>query len=180
MSSVLSGISQNSRAGSHLVVYMASATYFVADATQGTATLAEGLRSSVGATAGVVRADGTNITFDTAANAAKYITAATNPTVTATALTGFTIAPAVATQGTMYRDMGKNIYIHVIAANGVPLLFAIMTRVETVAGPAAEGESAPTTGYVATWANQTLSASAGSTVPFVKIGVARIGSGHAF
>jgi hypothetical protein len=80
----------------------------------------------------------------------------------------------------MYRDMGKNIYIHVIAANGVPLLFAIMTRVETVAGPAAEGESAPTTGYVATWANQTLSASAGSTVPFVKIGVARIGSGHAF
>ena len=76
--------------------------------------------------------------------------------------------------------MGKTIYIHVVAANSVPLLFAIMTRVEVVAGPAAEGESAPTTGYVATWSNQALSASAGSTVPFVKIGVARIGGGHAF
>jgi len=181
MTSVLSGVSQNSRSGSHLVVYMATAAYLVADATQGTATLAEGLRSSVGVTAGVTRADGTNIVFDTAANAAKYITAsAAAPVITATALTGYTAAPAALTQGTLLRDLGKNIYIHVIAANGVPLLFAVMTRVETVAGPGAEGESAPSTGYVATWANQTLSASAGSSVPFVKIGVVRVGFGHGF
>ena len=159
---------------------MASAAYLVADATQGTATLAEGLRSSVGVTAGVTRADGTNIVFDTAANAAKYITSATAPTVTATALSGYTTAPSALTQGTLLRDMGKNIYIHVVAANSVPLLFAVMTRVEVVAGPAAEGESAPTTGYVATWASQTLSASAGSSVPFVKIGVVRVGYGHSF
>jgi hypothetical protein len=194
MTSVLSGISQNSRSGSHLVVFAASTSYFLPDLVQGTTTLAQAFATSAGTTAGVVRADGGNIVFDTTGHAAAYCGGFVNAAAVTTAITNYTQTAQALPAGTVLRDIGKNIYVYV-NTNGVPALFCVLTRVDIVNGAVTEGESANNgaagatgtttltlngTGYVATWAAATAVTAGNTTGGTVKIGVARIGSGHAF
>ena len=192
MSSVLRGTSQISKSGSHLLVV--STAYFVPDLVQGTTTLAQSFSTSAGTTAGVTRADGTNVVFDTAANAAKYCGGFLGAVAQTTAITNYTQTFQLLPAGTVLRDMGKNIHVFV-ATNGVPTLFCVLTRVDVQNGGVTEGESANNgaagatgtttltlngTGYVATWASVTAVTAGATTVGSVKIGVARISFGHSF
>jgi len=175
MSSVLSGISQNSRSGTQLVTLSANG-FFFSDATIGSATLLEGL-TAVTAANGLVRATGTNIVFDTATNL-----------IAATALGGslanYTTRYATVL-GTLFKDMGKNIYVFVQGSGAQPpLLFCVLTRVMQVSGQASTGsdstgkteqDSAGRMGYVVTWSAHSLGAGGATAVV-----VARVGHGHAF
>jgi hypothetical protein len=176
MSSVLSGISQNSRSGNLLVTLSANG-FFFSDATIGSATLLEGL-TAVTAANGLVRATGTNFVFGT-----------TTQVVAASALGGslssYTTRYA-SVLGTLFKDMGKNIYIFTQGSTGAtpPLLYLVLTRVMQVSGQTGTGsdsnnlteqDSAGRMGYMVTWsANSTVSAAANNLV------VARIGHGHGF
>jgi len=194
MSSVLTGISQNSRASSHLVVVAASSAYFIPDLVQGTTTLAQSFATSAGTTAGVVRADGGVIVFDTTAHAAAYCGGFVNGAAQTTAITNYTQTAQALPVGTFLRDMGKNLFIYV-NTNSVPALFCVLTRVDVMNGALTEGESAnigaagatgTTTltlngvGYVATWTSATGVTAGNSTGGTVKIGVVRAGYGHGF
>jgi len=194
MTSVLTGVSQNSRSGSHLIVVAASTSYFLPDLVQGTTTLAQSFATSAGTTAGVVRADGGNIVFDTTAHAAAYCGGFVNASAQTTAITNYTQTAQALPVGTFLRDMGKNLYIYV-NTNSVPALFCVLTRVDVMNGALTEGESAnigaagatgTTTltlngvGYVATWSAATAVTVGNITGGTVKIGVVRAGSGHAF
>ena len=176
MTSVLSGISQNSRAGNQLLT-VATTGFFFSDATIGTATLLEGL-TAVTAANGLVRATGTNFVFGTTTNVVAA-TALGGP------LSGFTNRFATVV-GTVFKDMGKNIYIFTQGSSGAtpPLLYLVLTRVMQVSGQTSTGsdsnnlteqDSAGRMGYIVTWsANATASAAPNNVV------VARVGHGHSF
>lgn len=181
MSSVLRGFSQISRTAGVLVSLTSSTKLFL-DYTQGTATAYEGLRSLTSAN-GVLRIDGSTIVFDTAKNAVTALTAGVANYFT------YTSANETA-DTTLFREMGKNIYIFVQNnTGGVPELFCVLTRVQAMQGFGAEGDgvlpiaagsggagAGLVTGYLATW-SANPAGSVGNSIP---VGVARTGFGHAF
>ena len=176
MSSVLSATSQISRSGSQLLT-LATTGFFFSDATIGSATLLEGL-TAVTAANGLVRATGTNFVFGTT-------TQLVAATVLGGSLANYTTRYATVV-GTVYKDMGKNIYIFTQGSTGAtpPLLYLVLTRVMQVSGQTGTGsdsnnlteqDSAGRMGYMVTWsAHSTASAAPNNIV------VARVGHGHSF
>ena len=175
MSSVLSATSQISRSGSQLIT-LAATGFFFSDATIGSATLLEAL-TAVTAANGLVRATGTNFVFGTTTQ------------VVAAAVLGGSLSGVnrfATVLGTVYKDMGKNIYIFTQGSTGAtpPLLYLVLTRVMQVSGQATTGsdsnnlteqDSAGRMGYMVTWsAHSTASAAPNNIV------VARVGHGHSF
>ena len=167
MTSVLSGLSQNSRSGSLLLAVGASpvnntARFF------SEAEFAAGPLASANATVA-----GTNVYFNTNANANSALVVA-----------GADISCRLA-QFQAFKDLGKNymIYAPTDTAGGIQVLLAVFTKVRRMGAAAAaadwEGDNG-SVGYICTWsAQQTNAAGVVSTEAPICI-VARTGFGHAF
>jgi len=168
MTSVLTGISQTSRSGSHFLSVLAAGTVFLEDATQGTATHLQGLQA-VTATNGLVRADGATIVLDNANTRIALLN---------TTISNYSVVSTLAC-GSVMKDIGKNVFVFSQGnTSGVTEMFAVLTRVELVLGGGSEGESVRT-GYIVTWSAQPTK-SLGSGLTALPVTVARIGYGHAF
>ena len=167
MTSVLTGISQNSRSGSYLLAVGNSPTNNTARFFS-EAEFFAGPLASVYATVA-----GTNVYFNTNTNANSALV----------------IAGADAScrlgQFQMFKDLGKNFFIYVPTdpAGSVQVLSSVFTKVRRIGSAAGaadwEGDNG-SVGYICTWsAQQTNAAGAISTEAPICI-VARTGFGHTF
>ena len=168
MTSVLSGISQNSRSGSLLLVVGSAAANnarFFSEAEFATAI------ASANATVA-----GTNVYFNTNANA-----------ITAMVVAGGDVGCRLV-QFQAFKDLGKNYFIYVPSdtAGGVQQIWCVFTKVRRVGAAASsadwEGDNG-VVGYICTYSsaqtnNVTVTGSVSTTEPICV--VARTGFGHAF